>query len=430
MSKRIYSAITLKSKKDNLSQKSLSLSKFNSTDNRIIFNPNQDYFALLTQIKNKKIKLGTPPTLFHYFIKKNAQKSINIRLNYLSKESQSSLITDKYSNKKNISFPKTSFNFSFKEKNKDLLNTKRAETPKVLINRIFKLEEEKKVAVKPIIKKKYIPIERRDSYKNFINKMNQYNYMKYSNSNSDYVHKLKTEIYITQGNEKEKREKKRNDKYVQYLRDKMEEEKEINDKVFYPSIELAKLNKKIKSILLKEIAEKPEAFFDIFENRVNFLQDSYKPPNIKNNLINSKYKDLYGYDHLFGLESFNRISKNTLNNLSKAKIRVQREKELKMNFLNEKGKIKNKYQYYKKLSKDDIYNSKEEIEKIIYKNYYLKPEDWERILRNEESLENNDNMDEFRNYFQDKYETDRAVFIPDARLKKCIFQLFENKNSE
>ena len=400
MSKRIYSAITLKSKKDNLSQKSLSLSKFNSTDNRIKFNPNQDYFALLTQIKNKKIKLGTPPTLFHYFIKKNAQKSINIRLNYLSKESQSSLITDKYSNKKNISFPKTSFNFSFKEKNKDLLNTKRAETPKVLINRIFKLEEEKKVAVKPIIKKKYIPIERRDSYKNFINKMNQYNYMKYSNSNSDYVHKLKTEIYITQGNEKEKREKKRNDKYVQYLRDKMEEEKEINDKVFYPSIELAKLNKKIKS------------------------------PNIKNNLINSKYKDLYGYDHLFGLESFNRISKNTLNNLSKAKIRVQREKELKMNFLNEKGKIKNKYQYYKKLSKDDIYNSKEEIEKIIYKNYYLKPEDWERILRNEESLENNDNMDEFRNYFQDKYETDRAVFIPDARLKKCIFQLFENKNSE
>jgi hypothetical protein len=254
--------------------------------------------------------------------------------------------------------------------------------------------------------------------------------MKYSNSNSDYVHKLKTEIYITQGNEKEKREKKRNDKYVQYLRDKMEEEKEINDKVFYPSIELAKLNKKIKSILLKEIAEKPEAFFDIFENRINFLQDSYKPPNIKNNLINSKYKDLYGYDHLFGLESFNRISKNTLNNLSKAKIRVQREKELKMNFLNEKGKIKNKYQYYKKLSKDDIYNSKEEIEKIIYKNYYLKPEDWERILRNEESLENNDNMDEFRNYFQDKYETDRAVFIPDARLKKCIFQLFENKNSE
>jgi len=90
MSKRIYSAITLKNKKDNLSQKSLSLSKFNSTDNRIKFNPNQDYFALLTQIKNKKIKLGTPPTLFHYFIKKNAQKSINIRLNYLSKESQSS----------------------------------------------------------------------------------------------------------------------------------------------------------------------------------------------------------------------------------------------------------------------------------------------------------------------------------------------------
>jgi len=72
---------------------------------------------------------------------------------------------------------------------------------------------------------------------------------------------------------------------LQYLRDKLEEEKEINDKVFYPSLELERIKKKIKSILLKEIAEKPEAFFDIFENRINFLQDSYKPPNIKNNLI-------------------------------------------------------------------------------------------------------------------------------------------------
>ena len=429
MSKRISSAMVLKNKKDNLSQKSLSLSKFNSTESRIKFNPNQDYFALLTQIKNKKIKLGTPPTLFHYFVKKSAQKSINIRLNYLSKENQTSLYTEKANNKKDISFPRTSINTSIREKNFNLLENIRTETPKVPINRIFKLKEDKKVAIKHIVKKKYIPMERRDSYKNFINKMNQYNLMKYSNSNSEFVHKLKSEIYITQGNEKEKKLKKRNDQYMQYLRDKFEEEKEINDKVFYPSLELERIKKKIKSILLKEIAEKPEAFFNIFENRINFLQDSYKPPNIKNNLINAKYKDLYGYKQLFGLESFNRISKNTLNNLAKAKIRIQREKEFKLNFLNEKGKIKDKYQYYKKLSKKDIYNSKEEIEKIIYKDYYITQDDWERILKNEESLENNDNMDDFKNYFEDKYETDREVFIPDSKLKKCVFNLFENENS-
>ena len=400
MSERIYSAMILKNKKDDLSQKSLSLSKFNSTESRIKFKQNQDYFALLTQIKNKKIKLGTPPTLFHYFVKKSAQKSINIRLNYLSKENQTSLYTEKGNNKKNISFQRTSINASYKEQNINLYDNIKSETPKVPINRIFKLKEDKKVATKQIVKKKYIPMERRDSYKNFINKMNQYNYMNYSNSNSDFVHKIKTELYINQGNEKEKKEKKRNAQYMQYLRDKLEEEKEINDKVFSPSLELERIRKRIKSILLKEIAEKPEAFFNIFENRINFLQDSYKPPNIKNNLLNAKYKDLYGYKHLFGLESFNRISKNTLNNLAKAKIRIQREKELKMNFLNEKSKIKDKYQYYKKLSKKDIYNSKEEIEKIIYKNY-----------------------------FEDKYEADREVSIPDSKLKKCVFELFENKYS-
>ena len=427
MSERISSAIISKRKKENLSQKSLSISKFNSTESRIKYNPNQDYFSLLTQLKNSKLKLGTPPTLFHYFIKKNAQKSINIRLSYLSQEKQNSLLlTDKNNNQKNISFPKTLFDISSKEQS--IFNYKRTETPKVPINKIFKLKEEKKEATKPRIIKKYIPMERRDSYKNFINKMNQYNYMKYSNSNSDYAHKVKSEVYIAQEYEKEKKEKKRNDKFLQYLRDKMEEEKEINDKVYTPSLELEKIKKRIKAILLKEVAEKPEAFFDIFENRINFLQDTYKPPNIKNNLINSKYKDLYGYNQLFGLQCLNRISKNTLNNLSKAKIRVQREKEYKMKFLNEKGKIKNKYLYYKKLSKKDIYNSKEEIEKIIYKNYYVKQEDWDIILKKKENLENNENMDEFRNYFDDKYETNREVFIPDAKCKKCVFEGFENNN--
>ena len=428
MSKRISSAMVLKNKKDNLSQKSLSLSKFNSTESRIKLNPNQDYFALLTQTKNKKIKLGTPPTLFHNFIKKSAQKSINMRLNYLSKENQTSLYTEKANNKKDISFPRTSINTSHREKKFNFFDGIRSETPKVLINRIFKLKEDKKVSIKQIFQKKYIPMERRDSYKNFIKKMNKYNYMKYLNSNSSFVHKLKTEIYITQGNKKEKRDKKRSDQYMQYLRDKVEEEKEINDKVFYPSLELDRIRKKIKSILLKEIAEKPEAFFNIFENRINFLQDSYKPPNIKNNLLNAKYKDVYGYKQLYGLQSFNRISKNTLNNLANAKIRIQREKEFKMNFLKEKGKIKDKYQYYKKLSKKDIYNSKEEIEKIIYKDYYITQDDWERILKNEENLENDDNMDDFKNYFEDKYEADREVFIPDLKLKKCVLELFENEN--
>jgi hypothetical protein len=121
------------------------------------------------------------------------------------------------------------------------------------------------------------------------------------------------------------------------------------------------------------------------------------------------------------------MSKNTLKNLSKAKIRAQREKEIKLNFLREKDKIKKKYIYYKKLSKKDIYNSKDEIEQIIYKDYYIKQEDWDRILKEEQNILNDDNMAEYENYFGDKYESNREVFIPDERIKKLCFSMVEYK---
>ena len=418
MKNRISSAFIKKYKKQNLFQKSSSLSKFNSTESKIKSPIKKDYFSLLTQIKNQKINEGTSPTLFHYFIRKNAEKSIKIRLNYLAdRQSQESLITDK-TNNKNVSFRKTSFNTSYKKKN--IFNNNQYETPKVPVNRVLKLKKDKFI-VKPIEEKKYIPMERRDSYKNFIDKMNKYNFMKYSNSNSEYAHQIKTDIYISEGNRKEKIQKKRNDKYLQYLKDKFEEGKENDDKVYVPSLELEKLKKKIRAILLKDSEEQPEEFFSNYVNNINFLQDSYTPPNIKNNLINYKYKDFYGFERLYGLRCLNRISRHTLNNLSKAKIRAQREKEFKLNYLEEKGKITEKYLYYKKLSSEEIYNSKEEIEKIIYKDYYIKPDDLYRIIKNEKTTENEEDSDENRSYFDDKYQANKKVFIPDTKLKKCVF---------
>ena len=96
-----------------------------------------------------------------------------------------------------------------------------------------------------------------------------------------------------------------------------------------------------------------------------------------------------------------------------------------MNFLENKDKIYQQYLYYKKLSNEDIYNSKEEIEKMIYKDYYIKQEDWENILKEEKNPDTDDNAGEYRNYFEDKYEKDREVFIPDSKIKKCIFKLFK-----
>ena len=422
---RISSAFISKYKNQNLSQNSLSLSKLNTTESKIKSYPKKDYFAILTQIKNQNINLATSPTLFHYFIKKNAQKSINIRLSHLAKlESKESLLTEPNTTK-NISFRKTSFNKSFRDKY--LKNNIEMEIHKLPVNKVLKLKKDK-IIFKPLEEKKYIPMERRDSYTKFINKMKKVNYFKYENSNSGFAHDKKTEIYLNLENEKEKLEKKRNEKYMQILRDKFEEGKENDDKVIPPSLEIEKLKKTIRAILLKDSEEQPEEFFNDYVNKVNFIKDGYKPPNIKNNLINHKYKDLYGFEKIYGLRCLNRISKNTLNNLAKAKIRAQREKEFKLNYLKEKGKITKKYLFYKKLASNDIYNSKEEIEKIIYKDYYIKPEDLVRILKKDTTVENDEENIEHKNYFEDKYEKFYKVFIPEPKLRRCVLHNFINNS--
>ena len=404
MKKRVLSAFPKKIINENSFKKSLSLSKYNSTESKTRLYPKNDYFDLLTQIKNKNIMLGTPPTLFHQFIKKTVENSLKKKLNKTLKyKTQDSLLTTENTNDiRSASNNKSNNILTYQGNNQFLFSNKINETPKTPLNIILKIKKEKKNFIKTNFKKKYIPMERRDSYKNVIEKMNKYNYMKYSSSNSNYAHRVNTEIYITQENIKEKKENNRNKKYLQYLRDKFEDEKEVKDKVYYPSLELEKIKKKIRTILLKQHEEEPEEFFKIYVNQVNFLQDNYKVPNIKNNLLNIKYKDIYGYDNLFGLKSFNRMSNNIVDNLSRLKIRKQREKEEKMNFLFQKGEITKRYLYFKKLSKKGIYNSKEEIEKIIYKNFYLEDDDWERILENK-NIDDND-LEAFKNYFEDKYE--------------------------
>lgn len=424
MKKRVLSAFPKKIINENSFKKSLSLSKYNSTESKTRLYPKNDYFDLLTQIKNKNIMLGTPPTLFHQFIKKTVENSLKKKLNKTLKyKTQDSLLTTENTNDiRSASNNKSNNILTYQGNNQFIFSNKINETPKTPLNIILKIKKEKKNFIKTNFKKKYIPMERRDSYKNVIEKMNKYNYMKYSSSNSNYAHRVNTEIYITQENIKEKKENNRNKKYLQYLRDKFEDEKEVKDKVYYPSLELEKIKKKIRTILLKQHEEEPEEFFKIYVNQVNFLQDNYKVPNIKNNLLNIKYKDIYGYDNLFGLKSFNRMTNNIVDNLSRLKIRKQREKEEKMNFLFQKGEITKRYLYFKKLSKKGIYNSKEEIEKIIYKNFYLEDDDWERILENK-NIDDND-LEAFKNYFEDKYEK-RIVSVPDKKTKKYFYQFLD-----
>ena len=164
--------------------------------------------------------------------------------------------------------------------------------------------------------------------------------------------------------------------------------------------------------------KKKEPFFNNYENKINFLYDNFKPPNIKNNLTKIKYEDIKNDKKL---NLINRIGNAAIDYLSKAKIKLQRERDEKLKFLMEKNKIKRKYQYYKKLSTITIYNSKEEIEKIIYKNYYLKSDkDIDYIPEKNSSL--TEEILEKKNYFQDKYEKYDKISIAEPKLRQCFFE--------
>ena len=429
MNERFLTTFYPKIKKSSITQKFQTISKLDLTGKKNI--TKIDYFDVLSQIKMKK-KYLEKATLFHNFVfNNNIQRQNILRQKLINQNTQTALITETTYDKKNISNKKISENTDSLIYPK-FMRRRRIETPKrkKLINRIIKFEEENKEIKKIKLSKKKTPIELRSNYKELVEKIKHFNFVnKYSNCNTDYAHNIRSKYYIDSVNESLKLEKKRNDKYLKKEREKMELEKELRDEVFYPSLDLQKISKQIKLILgnenkFNQIKNK-EKFFDSFENRINFCFDNYKPPNIKNNLVKIKIEDIKKDK---SLNFINRIGNSAINYLSNERVKFQRERDDKKKFLIEKNKIKKKYGYYKKLSSSFIYNSKEEIEKIIFKNFYSKNED-------DLAPEKNLTFDEFfekKNYFEDKYEKFEKVCICEPKLRKFFFDnlYFANNNNQ
>ena len=367
MSERILTAPFYPKIKSNREEANVALmSKLDITEK--INKSKLDYFGILSKIKAKK-KHETNSKLFNNFLlSSNRDKKNVLRYKYLNHNShkQSALITETYFEKKNLSHKKIKKNLTFSDsfnKEKSKIRKKTNSCGK-LINQIIKFEEEKKVFKKTKLFKKRKPIELSDYYKEYVERKKKFNFFnKYSNSNSEYAHNIRVNLYINKVNESLKEEKKNNDKYLKIEKEKMEEEKELRDKVLYPSLDFQKISKKIKKILTQQSnfsKEKREKFYDKYENRINFLYDNFKPPHIQNNLTKLKFEDIIKDKKL---NLINRLGNSAINYLSITKTKLQRERDEKIKFLMEKKKIKIKYNYYKKLSNNNIYNSKEEIEK-------------------------------------------------------------------
>ena len=428
MNERILTTYYPKLKRSVVEQKINSTSKLNLTEKIKILN--LDYVDVLSQIKSRKNNIENS-TLYQN-LTNNIQNQNCFKYKLLNKniKKHSALITEPHHDKrklKNYKNLSNNFTYSNSYSNNRLMLGKNFSTPKKLINKIIKFDEEKKVVKNIKLVKKRIPIETTNSYRDFIKKMNEFNFIKYTNSHTDFAHKVRSSFFLDKVNESKKKEIIKNKIYLQKEKEKIEDEKELRDKVFYPSLDLQRISKQIKLILRNEnrfnqFAKIHEKFFDNFSNRINFLYDNFKPPNIKNNLTRITFEDMKNEKKL-GL--INRVGNEVINYLSYAKIKLQRQKDERIRFLIEKNKIKRKYSYYKKLSINNIYNSKEEIEKIIYKNYYIKDED--EFLPDKDSISfSYEEILEKKNYFENKIEKFNNVYISESRARRFVFDNLNN----
>ena len=123
-----------------------------------------------------------------------------------------------------------------------------------------------------------------------------------------------------------------------------------------------------------------------------------------------------------------RVGNSCINYLANAKVRIQRERDERIKFFMEKNKITQKYGFYKKLFTKNIYNSKEEIEKLIYKDYYTKNID--EFPKKEKEAPNLEEEFENKNYFENKYERFENVCIAETRLKKFFLDNINFKKNK
>jgi len=396
-----------------------SLSKLDSK--HTIHKSKPDYFHILNQIKEKTKKFNRDNfNLFNKYWHNNTQKALNSKFKYkfYRNNTPNSLITEALYNMKQFSCKYIPTSDRIFNKNKLILKQK-YDSPKKLINEIIKFEDSKKILTKNKLLEKRNQKEINRSYKEYLDKANMLSFCQYQNSNTEYAHQIRSKYFIKRLDESLNKESERNKRYLIMEKERLENEKEMRDKVFYPSLDMQKISKQIKEILANEYKfnhfEKHEHFFDNFTNRVNFLFDNFKPPYIKNNLIKIRFDRTNYENNNFEWKWLNALGINAINYLSRARIKIQRENDEKKKFLREKNKIKKRYLYYKKLSTNKIYNSKVEIEKIIYKNYYTQNNDMKENLTLDEILE-------IQSFFSNKIEKyDKIIISNDLKSRDCIF---------
>ena len=275
-----------------------------------------------------------------------------------------------------------------------------------------------------------IPMSEGKKYKEYLSKRKKINLNIISNSS--YAQNVCSKFLMNKVDIYNQKKEEINKKYL------VKEEKdniaamELRDVVEFEPVEFNNFLNAIKEFLRGGVKLNQRNldlgnFYDSLENKINFILDSNRLPNIRNNLIkihmsendNNKYFD---WDYT------NAIGYPTLEYLYKLKKKIQIEKDEKMKMFEKKDRIKKKYKFYKKLEKEE-YHDKEAIEKIIFKKCYLKKDgnfvDIEKEIEEEFS-------DPFliKDFFNTKNNNYEMVQIASSKVKDFINTYFPTSKKD
>lgn len=276
-----------------------------------------------------------------------------------------------------------------------------------------------------------IPLESRKDYFNFIR--HKRNLFFNPNATSNYVHE-RSSNYLISTITKSKTYSVINNNNLK-PKDQTEELLELRDQVPNFAFESEKMMKQIKSLFSQDFKfnnmQFNEDFYKNNENRINFMEDIYKVPVIKNNLVGIKIDK----NKSLGMnewKNINVINHQTWNFLNQLKRKIQREKDEKAKkleeYLKKKREAEKEYEilekknYGKNLDKKDEKDTLKEKEKL--KNIM------DDIINLEEKKEQKfEDLYIIEEYFLHKNTYfDDKVSIASKRLRHVFFD--NNKNDE
>ena len=269
-----------------------------------------------------------------------------------------------------------------------------------------------------------VRLESRKDYFNFIK--HKRNLFFNPNATSNYVHERSTN-YLISSITKSKSYAVLSNEMIK--KDQTEELLEMRDIVPSFNSNSEKMINQIKSLFSEDFKfnnmQFNEDFYQSFENRINFMEDIFRVPVLKNNLVKIKI-DKNKSLGISEWKNINVITHQTWNFLNQLKRKIQREKDENakklQEYLNKKREMEKEYEILEKKNKGKIEDKKDEKENL--KEQEKLKNIMNDIIGKEEKKEQKfEDLYDIEEYFLHKntYFDDNASIAPE-RLRAIFFE--------